>query len=34
MDIIKLISNGLNNNEIADKLFISVLTVKKHRRNI
>ncbi|CAA9201205.1 LuxR C-terminal-related transcriptional regulator [Flavobacterium collinsii] len=34
MDIIKLIGNGLNNNEIATKLFISALTVKKHRRNI
>mgnify|MGYP001584831838 CR=1 FL=1 len=34
IDIIKLISNGLNNNEIADKLFISVLTVNKHRNNI
>ncbi|WP_306350518.1 LuxR C-terminal-related transcriptional regulator [Flavobacterium sp. '19STA2R22 D10 B1'] len=34
IDIIKLISNGLNNNQIADKLFISALTVKKHRRNI
>ncbi|MCV9927861.1 LuxR C-terminal-related transcriptional regulator [Flavobacterium sp. LS1R49] len=34
MEIIKLISNGLSNNEIAEKLFISALTVKKHRRNI
>lgn len=34
IDIIKLISNGLNNTEIAEKLFISVLTVKKHRNNI
>lgn len=34
IDIIKLISNGLNNVEIADKLFISPLTVKKHRNNI
>lgn len=34
IDIIKLIGNGLNNVEIADKLFISVLTVKKHRNNI
>lgn len=34
IDIIKLISNGLNNAEIAEKLFISELTVKKHRNNI
>ncbi len=34
IDIIKLISNGLNNIEIAEKLFISALTVKKHRSNI
>jgi len=34
IDIIKLISNGLNNNEIAGKLFISPETVKKHRNNI
>lgn len=34
IDIIKLIGNGLNNEEIAEKLFISALTVKKHRNNI
>ena len=34
IDIIKLIGNGLNNTEIAEKLFISPLTVKKHRNNI
>lgn len=34
MDIIKLIGNGLSNSEIAEKLFISPLTVKKHRNNI
>lgn len=34
IDIIKLIANGLNNTEIAEKLFISPLTVKKHRTNI
>nr|WP_315153915.1 LuxR C-terminal-related transcriptional regulator [uncultured Flavobacterium sp.] len=34
VDILKLISNGLNNAEIAEKLFISVETVKKHRSNI
>ena len=34
IDIIKLISDGLSNAEIAEKLFISVLTVKKHHNNI
>lgn len=34
VDIIKLIGNGLSNAEIAEKLFISPLTVKKHRNNI
>lgn len=34
IDIIKYIGDGLNNNQIADKLFISNLTVKKHRNNI
>lgn len=34
IDIIKLIGSGLNNKEIAEKLFISPLTVKKHRNNI
>jgi DNA-binding CsgD family transcriptional regulator len=34
IDIIKLISNGLSNAQIAEKLFISALTVKKHRNNI
>jgi DNA-binding CsgD family transcriptional regulator len=34
IDIIKLIGNGLNNTEIAETLFISPLTVKKHRNNI
>jgi DNA-binding CsgD family transcriptional regulator len=34
IDIIRLIGDGLNNNEIAEKLFISPLTVKKHRTNI
>jgi DNA-binding CsgD family transcriptional regulator len=34
IDIIKHISNGFNNAEIAEKLFISALTVKKHRNNI
>jgi DNA-binding CsgD family transcriptional regulator len=34
IDIIKLIGNGLSNAEIGEKLFISALTVKKHRNNI
>ena len=34
IDIIKLLSNGLSNAEIAQTLFISALTVKKHRNNI
>lgn len=34
IDIIKFISNGLSNAEIAENLFISALTVKKHRNNI
>lgn len=34
IDIIKLLANGLNNIQIAEKLFISPLTVKKHRNNI
>jgi len=34
IDIIKLISNGQNNNQIAENLFISPFTVKKHRKNI
>ena len=34
IDIIRLIGNGLNNNQIAENLFISTQTVKKHRTNI
>lgn len=34
IDIIKLIASGLNNNQIAQKLYISSQTVKKHRANI
>ncbi|WP_339736100.1 helix-turn-helix transcriptional regulator [uncultured Sunxiuqinia sp.] len=33
-DVIKLISLGLANKEIADKLFISIHTVISHRKNI
>ena len=32
--IIKLIAMGLNNNDIAQKLFLSVETVKTHKKNI
>ncbi|MGQ7946730.1 LuxR C-terminal-related transcriptional regulator [Flavobacterium sp. WC2509] len=34
IDIIKSIADGLSSIEIAEKLFISDLTVKKHRKNI
>ncbi len=34
LDILKLIAEGNTNNEIASQLFISPLTVKKHRNNI
>jgi len=34
IDIIKHIADGQNSNEIANILFISPLTVKKHRNNI
>ena len=34
IDVIKCLSDGLNSDEIAEKLFISSHTVKKHRDNI
>ena len=34
LDVLKLIAEGNTNNEIASRLFISPLTVKKHRTNI
>lgn len=34
IEIVKLICEGLSNQEIADKLFISKRTVDKHRSNI
>lgn len=33
-NILKLISHGKSNQEIADELFISIHTVKKHASNI
>ncbi len=33
-DVLLLISQGLRNNEIANKLFLSVSTIKTHTRNI
>lgn len=34
LDVLKLISDGLSNQDIADKLFISLHTVKTHARKI
>jgi DNA-binding CsgD family transcriptional regulator len=34
ISILKYISEGYNSQEIAEALFISILTVKKHRNNI
>ncbi|MFT3827458.1 MAG: response regulator transcription factor [Chitinophagaceae bacterium] len=33
-EVLSLIADGLTNNEIAQKLFISVTTVETHRRNL
>lgn len=33
-EILRLISEGLTNNQIAEKLFISPLTVDSHRKNL
>lgn len=33
-EVITLIKKGLTNEEIADRLFLSALTIKTHRRNI
>lgn len=33
-EILKLLSNGLNGPEIAEKLFLSPLTVETHRKNL
>ncbi len=34
IDVLKLVTQGLNNAEISDKLFISMNTVKTHLKNI
>ncbi len=34
IEVIKLIAEGLTNIEIAEKLFLSPLTVERHRKNI
>ena len=34
LEVLKLIANGLTNQEIADKLFISAWTVDSHRKNL
>jgi DNA-binding CsgD family transcriptional regulator len=34
MEVLGLIMQGLTNQEIADKLFISFETVRSHRKNI
>jgi DNA-binding NarL/FixJ family response regulator len=33
-EILSLIAEGLTNNQIAEKLFISPLTVDSHRKNL
>ena len=34
MDVLQLMADGLSNQEIADKLFISIHTVKTHSSNL
>ena len=34
IELLKLLSNGMSNGEIAEQLFISIVTVKKHLSNI
>ena len=33
-DVLNLISEGLSNQEIADKLFVSLNTVRTHTKNV
>jgi DNA-binding NarL/FixJ family response regulator len=34
LDVLRSVYKGMNNPEIADKLYISINTVKKHLKNI
>lgn len=34
LEIIKLIADGKDSKEIAERLFVSILTIKTHRQNI
>lgn len=34
IEIIRYIAEGLTNHEIADKLFLSIVTVDTHRKNM
>jgi len=34
MEVLELISHGLSNQEIADKLFVSINTIKTHSSNL
>ena len=33
-EVLELIADGMTNNEIAQKLFISITTVDTHRKNL
>ncbi len=34
MEIIHLVKNNFTNQQIADKLFLSIYTIETHRKNI
>jgi len=34
VEVLKLIAEGLTNQEIADKLFVSASTIDSHRKNL